>query len=211
MFYIFLISFLVLFVIIELLQKRIFTHINWARKATHVGSGILSFVLPDFLSPLQIMLLATIFVVTLFVSKQKKILHLHSVKRQTYGEVYFPITIILLAWFFIPTVEGKLHFGAFKYAILILTFCDTFAELIGNVLPLKKLSVFGQTKSIGGSLGFMLTAIVISLLFIPNLPLAFAVFIALILTIVELLSIKGSDNITVPIAASLIYFQVLFL
>ena len=131
-------------------------------------------------------------------SKWKNILTLHNVKRKTYGELIYPISIILLNYFFLPNDAY-----AFKIGILVLAFSDGLAGWIGEKIDYKPIYVFKHKKSIGGSIIFLISTFLIYIAFfgasteilIPILA------VSLILTILEFFVILGFDNLIIPVAA----------
>ena len=94
--------YLFLFIVIELLQKKVFTLTNWSRKATHISTGIVTFFLPDFFTISEIYIMSILFFGVLIISRWKKLLSLHKVNRVSYGEVIYPISVIILNFLFYP-------------------------------------------------------------------------------------------------------------
>ncbi len=91
-----------------------------------------------------------------------------------------------------------------------MTYGDGFAAIAGKSIKSKQYKIFGDTKSVAGS----------SVMFILSFVIAIAVFayantanygvkaiaIAILATILEAISAKGTDNLTVPILTSLLTF-----
>jgi dolichol kinase len=92
-------------------------------------------------------------------------------------------------------------------AIAFIALGDTAAAMVGRRWGKHK---FGR-KSVEGSLGFLITASAIAVFFNQvygnNLPLLVGLSGALVATLVEAMSIRSDDNLTVPIVAGL-YMQV---
>lgn len=197
-FIIFLSIFTIIFFGIDLLQKIINEKSKWSRKATHILSGLVVVFFPEFLSSNEIYSLSIFFFFFLLLSKWKNILTLHNVKRKTYGELIYPISIILLNYFFLPNDAY-----AFKIGILVLAFSDGLAGWIGEKIDYKPIYVFKHKKSIGGSIIFLISTFLIYIAFfgaateilIPILA------VSLILTILEFFVILGFDNLIIPVAA----------
>jgi phytol kinase len=126
------------------------------------------------------------------------------------GTVYFPISLLILVIF----TFGIMHrpdVGAM--GILILGYGDGLAAVFGVRYGKHKLS-FG--KSIEGSLTMFVASLVIgvlvsTLVFPITTALWIGLVIALFATIIELFSPKGFDNLTVPLATSLLYYLLLIL
>ncbi len=194
-FILFLFIYLCLFIGIDLLQKRIFSETIWSRKATHISSSVLTFFLPDYFSSNEIYLLAIIFIVFLGITKWKKLLSLHNVKRQTYGELIYPLSVLTMAFIFLPNNELS-----FKVGILVLGFSDGLAGWIGEKINYGVVSLFKHKKSIGGSIAFFLSTFIIFIIFFgfePNMLLLIGA--SLVVTLVEFVVIYGFDNLAVPV------------
>ena len=87
-------------------------------------------------------------------------------------------------------------------ALLIMSISDSMAAIIGIS--------FGRTslingKSLEGSLAFLLTSFIILIIVIPELSLFVSLFIAFLITLVELLSFHQiNDNLTIPIFSAVV-------
>lgn len=95
----------------------------------------------------------------------------------------------------------------------IMAYGDGFAALAGKTIKSKGYKVFGSTKTVAGSGIMFVTSFMIafSALVFCNTELFFikAIMIAFVATILEAISIKGTDNITVPVITSLISYFVI--
>jgi phytol kinase len=85
------------------------------------------------------------------------------------------------------------------FAAYVIAICDSAASLVGINFGKNKIPLFG--KSYIGSLTFFVLCFIGGLYFFPPIPLLIS---ALVLTVIELVSIKGLDNLTLPIAAQLL-------
>ena len=85
-----------------------------------------------------------------------------------------------------------------------MAFGDGLAAIFGKLIKSKKYKVYDTEKSIAGSLTmFIVSFIIISIYLVYiNSPFWYlkGIIISLIITVLEAISIKGTDNITVPIA-----------
>jgi dolichol kinase len=178
--------------VLELLTRYTKISENILRKIVHVGLATsiiaLSFIInyKDFIS---IGLVVAIVLVTVRGFVPLKTLS-KSAKR-SFGEILFPIGVIISA------VASQTMFD-FIAIIAILGYADTVAYVIGTNVKSPKLLF---NKSVAGSLGFMIVTFGILLLVVAPLP---AIGIAVLLTVTEALSPFGSDNIFVPIVASIL-------
>lgn len=121
-----------------------------------------------------------------------------------YGTVYYAVSLLILT---------ILTLGIFNnpdvgfIAVLTMALGDGFAALIGKNVNSKKYYVRGNQKSIAGSITmFLISAILIGgylLMAGTGLWILKTIIIATIVTILEAISIKGTDNITVPISVYL--------
>lgn len=186
---------------IDVLQKRIFVSNQWGRTSTHIITGIIVSTFPVYLNVMQIIVLSGIFFVLLALSKTKKILSLHNIVRKSAGEVIFPVSIGIVALITLPA-DNKAYYAA----ILSLALADAGANIIGTLLPLKQIKVTGQTKSLGGFLGcFIIMFVVLSAIYgLNHANFGMIVAIAIFIGFVELISVYGYDNLTVPIVTALV-------
>lgn len=200
-FFIFLVIFTIIFFGIDLIQKFTNNKSKWSRKATHVLSGIVVVFFPEFLNSVEIYSLTIFFFFFLLVSKWKNILTLHDVSRTTYGELIYPLSILLLNYFFLPNDDY-----AFKIGILVLAFSDGLAGWIGEKLDYKPIFIFQHKKSIGGSMIFFIsTFLIFTFFFGISLELILPILtVSLALTILEFFVIFGFDNLVIPIVAGIL-------
>jgi phytol kinase len=192
--------FLVVFATIDLLQRFVITRVNWARKATHIASGVIVLFFPAYMSVTEILIISIAFAALLAISKWIKLLSLHNIQRKTWGELFYPFSIFFLTLICLPKDQT-----AFKVAVLCLTFSDSLAELIGKPFPMKKIRIGRHRKSVGGFLAFFATTLLIFAIYFLPIHQSFIklLLIALLLALIEFVSILGTDNFTVPIMAAL--------
>lgn len=90
---------------------------------------------------------------------------------------------------------------------------DGFAAIAGKAIQSKEYKVFGCTKTLAGSCVMFVTSFIICIAVFAycntEMFLLKAVVISGLATILEAISVKGTDNITVPVIASLITFFVI--
>ena len=137
---------------------------------------------------------------------------MNATSRKSYGTIYFPFSVLILSFFWWDKPIS------FILAILVLTLADPIAAIFGA----KQRHVFIpwiDKKSMQGSLAMFSASFLIILLgtdilsqlygsnfFIP-LPILFglAIFTALSATLAELVSFRGSDNLSIPIITFISY------
>jgi CDP-2,3-bis-(O-geranylgeranyl)-sn-glycerol synthase len=171
------------------------------RKLVHVGSGLIVASLPFFLPFRTIAALAVAFVAAMAFSRRLRVLTaVHDSNRRTYGEIFYPTGIGLLA----ATHPSRQQF---VYAALVLALADGLAAVIGSCSGRGRLP---WGKSIPGTTTFFLisSTIGISVLTLVGVPPETAITTALvaaaILTVVETALRGGLDNLVLPPLAGVV-------
>jgi dolichol kinase len=179
---------------------------EWSRKIAHISSGIVALSYPFFIKNHFIVLALTVsFTFILYYAKKKGYFSsIFSVNRKSYGELFF----VWSTWFLF------LHYQYYNYEVFyflplsIVVFADSLAAIIGKRLPILKYYLFGSQKSLGGSITFFVVTFFISYFFLDfylfEYPLYYSLSLAMLLTITESFSVKGFDNITIPIVSVLL-------
>jgi len=136
---------------------------------------------------------------------------IEEVERKTLGSVLFPISVTIL---FISSKENANNLY-YILPVLILSLSDPIASIIGIKYNKTSEIVFLKhkfNKTYIGSFAFFLSALVISIVVLSFYSFAIthiiliSAIIAFVATIVELLSSKGFDNLTVPLFVLLILY-----
>lgn len=144
------------------------------------------------------------FIIINYISYKKdiiKVMEREENKKDGLGTVYYACSLLILV---------IITFGLLNKPILgivpifVMAFGDGLAAIFGKLIKSKKYKVYDTEKSIAGSLTmFIVSFIIVSiyLIYINN-PFWYlkGIIISLIITVLEAISIKGTDNITVPIA-----------
>ena len=201
LFIVLILSFIIL---IEIVSRKYSIPSSVSRKLSHIGAALTASVMPIFLSRNEIIIVGIFFTILLFSTRRTNIFSsIHSVQRRTFGEIFLPLGIIFSAILFLPE-----NIMAFQFGILIMGISDAIASLIGERFGKHIIRIFGQKKTIEGSVAFLISSIIIAFFFVDGLDYRVLV-ISFILTVVELLLIAGLDNLILPIAgAYLIHFLV---
>ena len=194
---------ILLFVVTDFIKHRFLLDSNNSRKIVHIASCVTVCTFPYTLSNSEIYLICFIFVIITSFTKYRNIFKsIHSVDRTTFGAEAYPIGVLIATYCFLP-----LDKTAFIYGMLVGGFSDSIASVIGKYYKYKEIIVFGQKKSLGGSLSFFTTTVIISYLFIFILGIELSIIsiliIAFILTMAELVQTFGIDNVTIPILSGL--------
>ena len=181
------------------------------RKFLHFSTGILLVFSPYiFQTNLIPIILSMLFTIINFILIEFNLFKsIHFSKNKNYGTFYYPISYFILCvfWWDKPFV--------FQLSLAILTISDTSASLVGNILPnSKKFTIWKDKKTINGTIAMAVTSFILvylgqlflndlnQQLIISNL-LFFSFFVSLISTFSELISIKGSDNFSIPIFSAI--------
>lgn len=202
-------SFLALFFISELLYRRFSIDGEVTRKISHVGTGLIILVFPFVLEiHWQALILCVAFILLLLLSMKLDFFQgINNVKRRTYGSLLYPVAVYMVFSFYLHT-ETLINF---YIPVLVLALSDPMAALIGRKWPIRNYSIRGDTKSVMGAIVFFLSAFLISfglMMTMSDLPLTNALttsmFLALLTAVVEAISGRGVDNLTIPLVAMLI-------
>ncbi|MCA9331010.1 phosphatidate cytidylyltransferase, partial [Candidatus Saccharibacteria bacterium] len=128
---------------------------------------------------------------------------IHGVRRLTLGEIYYPLSLAIVAWRFPdPTI--------YSYAILVLALSDGFAAVIGMHVGKHFYRVLGGQKSIEGSatcwvITLVLTAATLAMTgqALPALIVA-SLGSATTITATEAILTGGLDNLALPLIAAIL-------
>ncbi len=179
------------------------------RKIAHMLSGAYAFFLPYYLSREELIVLSLLFVCILLITKALRMFSsIHGVSRKTHGEVYFPLSLGLLAYFFLPD-----HLLSAQFGVLVLGFSDALASIVGIEYGSHSIMVWGHKKSFEGSFAFFISTCLIIFMFLPPFSwglLGGELVIALLLAFLELVCIRGLDNLSLPILGAF-FFQYILL
>ena len=125
------------------------------------------------------------------------------------GTVYFPISLLILVILTFGVLEQP-YIGA--VGILVMGYGDGLAAVIGTKFGKHKIA-FG--KSVEGSLTMFIASLVVAIvvLVLSGVPNSFliALGVAFIAIIVELITPKGLDNLSVPLVTSLALYLLLLI
>ncbi len=186
----------------EIVRRKLPTRPELSRKVVHFGGGMAALSFPFVLrSPYTVLLLALLFAAIILLTKRMGLLKsVHGIDRQSSGAVYFPIAITLL--FFL----GHDRQVFYLISVLTLTISDSLAALVGTQYGVITYEVEEGRKSLEGSLVFFFITFLcvhLPLLLLTDFGRLESVLIALVIAILvtgfEAISLKGSDNIFVPL------------
>ena len=183
-----------------------------SRKFAHFVSVLATVPFPYiFTSHWYILILAIIFALILFITRHGTLLKsIHDINRKSIGSYLLPVSIWATFWIS-EYFDNKLMY---ILPMLILAISDPMAAIVGISLEKNnhRIKIFGidTHKSMFGSLAFFISSLTICLIaFYFNKgafglsSLILAVAIAVISTLGELFSWRGSDNLTIPLTVIL--------
>jgi len=175
------------------------------RKLVHKFVGVLFALAPFFISPREVVLAAVIFsVFAILMYWVPKVAHLAQMSdRHTFGAVWHTLGIALTAYVFLPE-----EVMAYVFGIMVLTFSDSAAALIGKRFGRAQFRVLGYVKSIEGSLAFFVVTAFLFYVFQPEASVFQIITLSVLLTNVELFSVWGVDNFTLPPLAAALFMLV---
>jgi dolichol kinase len=214
--YLFAISFLLVFN--ELIYRRLGLKGEITRKFAHFTATLSTVTFPYlFTDHWYVLVLALAFFLVLFISRNgTQLKSIHDIDRKSVGSYLLPLSIYL-TFLFSNLLDNKF---LYILPIIILAVCDPMAGILGINLKVNnhKISIFGikTKKTVLGSGSFLLSSFIISIIALYFNRMVFdlktfwlALAIALVSTIAEMLSWRGSDNLFIPV--SVLVMLILFL
>ncbi len=200
----------------EGLNRLIKADSELTRKIVHIGSGNVILLawwldIPSSLIIQASVVASVIAIASYFVPILPSI---NSVRRQSWGTLFYALSIgILTAWFWDSSQPQYAAIG-----ILIMSWGDGMAGLIGENWGKHPYNLFGSQKSWEGSLTMAIVSLMVTSLILllsgGNIwqNWVISVIVAIWATILETFSQLGIDNLTVPVgsAALCFYLQQIF-
>ncbi len=182
----------------EYLRRVHLFHAEVTRKFIHITTASFVASWPFFMDWKQIELISLMMFAGILISRHLHLFRaIHGIKRRTWGELFFAMSIGIAA----VLSQSEWVFAA---AMLIMGVADGFAALVGTLLDkTHRYKVFGHIKSYEGTATFFVMAVII--LFVctafGHFPLAATslLWLALLATLFENISVAGTDNLFVPL------------
>jgi uncharacterized protein (TIGR00297 family) len=192
------------------------------RKITHMANGVLCILAIPLMESMaiQVTVGAGISLFALYAQKSNW-LSMNNPEdfKSSMGIFFFPLsfTILMFMW-------GKELEAVSMMSLLIMSFSDSSASLFGSYFGKVTFNLRGGKKTLEGSMVFFLMTIILFFIIsvTPSFPLpqpdawnlylwwASAIMIAVLLTFLEAMSFRGSDNLTVPLLGSILIFYLLY-
>src|SRR3989344_7839967 len=181
--------FLFFYLSLEIANRKIQVKPVITRKIAHIFSGIGAVLFSLFLTQIEFIICVIFFLVFIVISSSIRLLHyIHLSSGYRTGEIVYPIGLLVLALGFYN--EQVL----FITGVLLLALPDVVASLVG-----KRFN--SESKSYIGSLAYQASSF---LILIFTFPLHVAFLMSVILAVVEHISRRGLDNLTVPLFYTII-------
>lgn len=200
--------------LIVLSEKVLAKYATISRKILHIMVGNIVFILPIFQTREAMVFgaAAPFILFTFLISPRSPIKSKSRISQagHGFGLVYYAISWTVLAYLFFEQL------WLVGVGILAMSYGDGFASIIGSRFGRHSFQIFRDKKSLEGSLAMFSTTLPMLLVNILyySLPFTLRVVADLILvcfaaTIIEMLTPRGLDNLTVPIAASALCWYLL--
>lgn len=194
----------------ELTRRRLHVPNEDARKTYHIVHALIVGAAPFLISynaliVLELLLLAVMILVRRF----KLFTWLYQVGRLSWGEYFGVAGVVLIALL-------RPNKWVFLAAMLHLGIADAAAALIGKRYGHNnQFLVFGQIKSLQGSLAFFVASLVIMVLVIVtsesgNGNLLLIAVLPMLITLAEMASPFGTDNFVIPVGVVLLLTSLRF-
>lgn len=182
------------------------------RKALHIGTGLAALAFPWLLDEIWMVLTAFAAVAGWMICvrrvgylRRRFGCVLHDAGRESYGELYFAVALACLL------VIDRSSSVEYTIPVLILTVSDAAAAIVGRSRPIGRFTILGNRKSLSGSAAFLVTAFAITwavFLFgttlAPSQVFRLSMAVAILTCVAEVLSVRGLDNLSVPLVAWLL-------
>lgn len=216
--FVYLVGISLLLVFNELNYRRFKVNGEITRKFAHFTATLAVVPFPYiFKSHWYVLILASLFFAVLLITHQiKQLKSIHDIGRKSMGSYLLPVSIYLT--FLISNLSDNKFL--FILPMLILAISDPMASILGiNIVNYNnKIKIFGHKlgKTYLGSGAFLVSSFLISIIaFYFHFALfdlktfGLALIIAIVGTLAEMMSWRGSDNLTIPLSVVLVL--VLFL
>jgi hypothetical protein len=194
--------FLAVFGSAEFWHRRWHPPVEWTRKLTHFGAGLVVACFPWIFSSWQAVLAACAGSgLGLELCRRRGWLNsVYGIERESHGDLYYPLAVLIL---FVTGHEQKVFYFI---SIALLVVSDALAAIMGKSYGRNTFSVETDRKSLEGSAAFFVSAFLfveLPLLLATPLDRGFCIAIAfqcaLLVTCFEAISIRGMDNLAVPL------------
>jgi len=146
------------------------------------------------------------FVIINYISYKKNLISvMERTKQDGLGTVYYALSLFLMAIYTFGIIKRP-EIGL--CASLVMGYGDGLASIVGQNVHSMEYKIGNTKKTIIGSLTMFIISLILLAVFLYSTGSAFwvikSIIIALIITIIEAISIKGTDNLSVPLLTCII-------
>jgi dolichol kinase len=196
-------GFLTVFALAEVWKRAAEPPVEWTRKFVHFFGGLLAATFPWVFSHRgTVVALALVFAAIIWGTRRFGLLQsVHGVERRSEGGLFYPLAVLVVF------MVGHDRPVFYLIAILVLVVSDTLAALLGSTYGRQMYTVESDRRSLEGSAVFFLTTFLATHLPLvlmagvdPMLSVLIGLQVAIIVTQLEAISLRGNDNLLVPIA-----------
>ena len=200
----------ILYILITMTIARIFEKKGKeiSRKFIHIMLGnwwILAMIFFD--NVIYASIEPILFIILNYISYKKdiiKVMERDDKEEKTLGTVYYAISLFII----VIITYGILNNPKLGIVpIFIMAYGDGLAAVMGKIIKSKEYKIGNSKKTIAGSLTmFIVSTIIIAVYLIctnAQLWIIKSIIMGIILTVIEAISIKGTDNLTIPICTLL--------
>lgn len=195
---IFIAGYILLLLFCELLNRKAHVPSEYTRKLAHIASTLSTlFFAKAFTDYRYVLILCLAFFIMLLIANMRRMLHsIDGVGRRTGGSYLLALSVGITYCVSVQSGNNML----FTLPVLILAISDPLAGIVGNRIKSKRLF---NRKTVAGSLSFLISSYTISLIYLnvsyhEHVWMISAV-VALVATLTELISPRGTDNLTIPL------------
>ena len=196
-------GYVLLLIFCEFLNRRKNIASEYTRKVAHFVSTLSVLFFPQvFKDEGYVLAICAISFMILLIANRMHILHsIDEVGRRTGGSYLLALSVGII--YYISVMLGNSML--FTLPVLILAICDPLAGIIGKRFHSKYIL---NGKTIAGSLTFLFFSLCISLYYLSSVHyesvFTLSLMIAVAATITELLSPRGTDNLTIPLIVAVV-------
>jgi len=193
---IFILYFLVFLIAEFFYRKKVSNFLT--RKMVHIGGGLVTFLLPWFVSFFVAISIGLFFTALLYLAQKKRFFKsIDNDCSQNVGSYIYTLSMTISAILF-----WRENILIFQGAVLILSLADGFAAILGQFFKYLEFSINGK-KTVSGSITFLIISWTILLILVS--PENFSSLLqislaAILLTLIEASFSKGWDNLFVVLA-----------
>lgn len=127
-------------------------------------------------------------------------------KNDGFGTIYYAISIFIITIFSYLQQDPMIGTAG----MLIMGYGDGFAAIVGRKVKSKEYNILGTTKTIAGSATMFIFSLIISCIVFYIIGMEYfiikAFITSVIATLLEAISVKGLDNINVPIMVTILTY-----